>query len=601
MYQIEAKIRKSGNSRELVITCPCRRTCPCIELTKLMVRFPTKIDISNGVSNDGYPVLLMVHEPEELLKHGSNDRDIDQLGQDFFNKKNVTLMPEIHFSKEVRYMPSLYSKKKLVKDLRREYEIMDNSIWNFLVPMDDIQEDAQQDKMPKKEELLNDALEAIYKNYELGLYKLRVTIEFADWNARLFHESYLVEGGTHALDVSPYVFHSESAIRLSRKKEFPDEEILLKFKGDDVKWRFLIVDDYAAKDLELVQSSHQVDNAELLDRMETELKDQSINYSQSDNSPEITVDPVTKCNIVKILLERHGFRVHSRSWHDDEEIEEGASDIDILIEYAETFEDAQRAFKRKKYDIILLDYLLDGNKDKNIRHYGYELLEDIKDKKNEYKIGPNGHLFFIFMSAFTSAVEGRLLAQGLSRSEDYWYIDTGACPTNTPQLFTYNLLQLMDKRLDDSGIQKLSVNKILKVIKEIFFPRDMVADKSSVRERASEHYQDVLSLQYYYRKMLKDVEIPQGYKQGDHLFNINGSVLISHFMLENQHLDGLLEHLTELVHLTAFGTIRQWAEMWEEYLYIRAKLEEIDDGRQDFKAVCDYIEEYILNLKAQQR
>jgi hypothetical protein len=45
-----------------------------------------------------------------------------------------------------------------------------------------------------------------------------------------------------------------------------------------------------------------------------------------------------------------------------------------------------------------------------------------------------------------------------------------------------------------------------------------------------------------------------------------------------------------LVYLTAFGTIRQWSDMWEEYMLIKDRL-------KDNKLLTDKIEEYIISLK----
>ena len=211
------------------------------------------------------------------------------------------------------------------------------------------------------------------------------------------------------------------------------------------------------------------------------------------------------------------------------------------------------------------------------------------------------------MSAFSSAVQGRLLAQGLSQSESYWYIDTGACPTNTPQLFTYSLLQLMEKRLDDSGIWSLTSDEILRLINVIFrTPKTPLLDVSSVRTRARDNYHEVLRLHYNFRTILQDVEVPEDYDENESpgtLFNTKGSVLASYFMLKNHNLGGLLEHLVHLVHMTGFGTIRQWAEMWEEYIYIRTYFEERGLSIKDnnFKQMCEHIENYIFDLKSQQR
>ncbi len=598
-----------------------------------------KIEIESD-EIQGNSVLVIIYSIEEFViaqdKKASDRVPFNQTELRDEPLRNEKL-PIIHLATMNRFWDFMCGDSidsKLPSYIPRYFQIMDNSIWNYLIPV-------LKDNKEKKSfcNLFCRAIAAIYDNYENNIYKLPVAKEYADLNARISQQSYL--SGSHAVMVSPFIFHSETAI----ERLIENDKGCRKLKNGYGKnengvdkcqwrWRFLLVDDRAVE-----KDANDVPNSNC------------------------------KMSIIKRLIERALFNerqdksicVKYREYNNEEFTgNDSLSDAIIVIDCVSSLDDAVKVLKSYKYDIILLDYLLDGGSNRN---YGYELLEKIdyietifeqfndcrlevidkektilnqlktsthkddyqdliafiENSKNDvinekdinkiksrleqerFKVGPRGRMFFIFISAYTTAVNERLLAQGLNRSESYWHIDTGACPTNTPQLFTYNLLQLMDKRLYDSGILDLSITEILKLTKDIFIPREMVADKSSVRERASEHYQDVLSLQYYYRKMLKDVEIPQGYKQGDHLFNINGSVLISHFMLENQHLDGLLEHLTELVHLTAFGTIRQWAEMWEEYLYIRAKLEEIDDGRQDFKAVCDYIEEYILNLKAQQR
>ena len=202
----------------------------------------------------------------------------------------------------------------------------------------------------------------------------------------------------------------------------------------------------------------------------------------------------------------------------------------------------------------------------------------------------------MFISAYSSAVSERLLAYGLNQSEKYWHISLGACPTNTPQLFLYNLIKLMEKRLEDSNIDNLSVEGMMEVIKEIY------GIGGSVRKNASEHYHKIQSFQYYYRNLLKDYDISVG---DEKLFDTEESVLVTNFLNHRINIGGLLEHLAQLVHLTGFGTIRQWPEMWEEYLYVKAQLESliangIDEiRRKAFDNICHSIEDYIRELKSE--
>ena len=127
------------------------------------------------------------------------------------------------------------------------------------------------------------------------------------------------------------------------------------------------------------------------------------------------------------------------------------------------------------------------------------------------------------------------------------------------------------------------------------------------RTNASEQYYKIQSYQYYFRSLLRDYDITVGNKN---LFTTNQSVLITHFLNENINMGGMLEHLGQLVHLTGFGTIRQWPEMWEEYLYVKVQLEslikdeekEIKDEDKERKKklenLCHHIENYIKKLKS---
>lgn len=595
----------------------------------------------DGMSIDSiHRLQIIVHNPEDLFVKGKTS-DIIPLGQDQSDSK----IPILHIVVAGIFNYNLYGNSPLPFILPRYYQYMDNSIWNYYVPMAVFEES----KPDCFQSLFNQAVEKIYDNYENKIYELPVAEEYADLNARILQQSYLPSdrGKGHAKYVSPFIFHSETAIERMIEKNCK------KLKGaygkdkdgkfrNPWRWRFLLVDDKAI-----------------------ELK----NGSPASNC---------KMSIVKRLIERALFNgrkdkevcVQYREYKKGQfgkkningEIDlidkETLSKAIIVIDCVTSLDDAVTVLKKYKYDLVLLDYLLDGGANRN---YGYELLEEIdkveilfeqfndfrlveidKEKtileqlesldnkedfkdlisfinennlgnenkidsvkdtleKKRFKIGPHGKLFFIFISAYMTAVNERLLAQALSRSEKYWYIDIGGCPTNTPMLFTYNLLQLMEKRLNDSGIWRLTSEEIIKFIIEIFIPNN----NKSVRERARDNYHFLLSRHYHFHSLLRDVEVPEDYNKnrGD-IFKIEESVLVSDFILKKHNLGGLLEHMIQLVHLTAFGTIRQWAEMWEEYIYIKAHFEKWERNVSDsveFKRACSYIEKYIYDLKSQQR
>ena len=83
--------------------------------------------------------------------------------------------------------------------------------------------------------------------------------------------------------------------------------------------------------------------------------------------------------------------------------------------------------------------------------------------------------------------------------------------------------------------------------------------------------------------MLDDYHQPKGKHT---IFCSEESVIVTDFIMNNPNLGGLLEHLTQLVYLTAFGTVRQWPEMWEEYQFIKSVLGKIES-----------IEKYIVKIK----
>lgn len=523
-------------------------------------------DENDSINLDtGYKLYVVVHSVKEFLSGQPEKKDdVENYYQlKLFAQKEC--YPILHIIPTDIFLPSLYRPKvALNKKVPRSFQIIDNSIWNYSVPLFKTTyyyEKDGREEVVEWNKLFKDAIESIYKNHEKGLYKLPVTREYADLNARLASESFL--SGSHSEGVSPIIFHSEGVMKYLIKKEFEIQRQTIK-EIRDKKWRILLVDDKA--------------NTSMLDEEERRL-----DYWD------------TKLKIIMNLLEEQ-FYV---KFHDTNGAKRFESEC-FALEYVEKLEYAKDALKKskykknqqekeKEYDIILLDYLL---KEEGDIHYGYDLLEDISDddERQKYNVGPVNKFYFMFISAYSTAVYERLLAEGLNQSEKYWHIAVGACPTNTPQLFLYNLIKLMEKRVDDANINDLSVHGILDTMGKIY------NQKGLIRKNASEHYQDVQSYQYYYRTILKDYKVSLN---NESIFDTEGSVLMTDFMNNNVNLGGLLEHMAQLVHLTAFGTIRQWQEMWEEYIYFKSQLaSQIKNWNQPkFKKLCRNIESYIMSLK----
>ncbi len=466
------------------------------------------------------------------------------------------------------------------RDAPRSRAIVDSSIWNyFLCSKNDL-----------------DAIRnTIYENYKQNYYDLLIAKEYADLNARIATMANLYEdptiksnsnSGGHAAAVSPFLFHSEQVLAAKREEEFEKNKDSI-YNFTQHKWRALLVDDRIHENY-LTPSDRLVSKENIIE-----------------NRIEKILWKGCRCKCVYDLNE-----CKDKAFSADKETEPN-----MVILCVDSLDKAKAALKNYKFDFILLDYLLDDHTDNdgNIigRHYGYELLTDLADEKNgigkdcakditpylhynegkQYIVGPDHRYFFMFISAFTTAISERLRLFGFSRSEKLWHIAEGACPTNTPELFCYNLQKMMVKRIKDSGLEKLNPDKILKLTEKIF--RKATDGKESVRKRANENYTEILSLLYHYNRVRQDIERPSDDRPT--LWSTRGSVLMTAYFNDYLAMGGLLEHLAHLVHLTAFGTARQWSEMWEEYLYFKNQFTDLFNGRLDktIKLVIDDQEQTI--------
>lgn len=450
---------------------------------------------------------------------------------------------------------------------KRYARYMDSSIWNYYIPVLVVDEKAIEldengkirPKLGRYDFIpLERALNEIISNYLNNRYQLRVAREYAHLFSRIVNQSFLPDISGHGKNVSPYLFHSErKSFEDLKKKEHRD--ILSEIK--QYKWRFLLVDDHSTKNMAVVDGS---DTLTKLDIVKTELEKLFKNI-EKDNEPVII-----------------------SSEKDTEDIKKNAT---IYIECATSIEDAKNKLKEKKYEVILLDYLL-GEKGDG-REYGYELLKGIWYKENkdnleeerkkeleksyeeyvfDYKKGPGNLFFFMFISAFTTAVSERLLTEGWLRNEDYcWYIGEGACPINTPYLFQYRLLHIMQKRMTKMKLKRFEIDKYLK---------DKIYGGDGIRNKAREKFKEVLNFMCDYEQLEAD------YAYHKNVFNSAESVMVTNFLGEKLLPKAVFEHVVQLVYLTAFGTVRQWPEMWEEYQFIKSVVGKIDS-----------VEKYIFNLK----
>lgn len=483
--------------------------------------------------------------------------------------------PILHLSS-----PNILAGDRRITHYLRYYNIMDSSIWNYYFSF----QEWFTDNINAKKHLQH-IFESIVKNQLIGLLDAYISTEYASLNSRLIVNNYTDPNG-HGIFVTPFLFHSEWDMQTNIR------EIKGRVDITRYKWRFLLVDDHA------------------VDSITTHGKEMKYDGKSTD------LIPTSKLALVRDGLEQiDGVHVYWRYIDDIDNpttwAEGGHKDGNIEIWGVTNIKKAIGLLQNQRFDIILLDYLLgevslsrndflqkDGVMDaeseeeyeeyihSSSREYGYHLLKRLKklhkDNPTEFR-GPLGRQYFMFISAFTTAVEERLRAEGLNRSEEFWQIGEGACPTNTPALFRYYLMRVMERRLERAGIQDLTESHIMQTVMGIY--DDSKIDSatgriSAVRKNAYDAYHIILGLHYDY-SVLKS-------EQGK-------SCLIDSFIENKVHMGAMLEHLLQLVHLTAFGTVRQWPEIWEEYKFF---VRTINVNKETIREFSEKIENYIIVLKS---
>lgn len=519
----------------------------------------------------------------------------------------------------------------------RYVKYLDSSIWDYFFPLFVLAKNGigQEEWMYNKDiKHLEYILNAIWENTCNGIYEFANAYEYYELNTRLVTNAYLVDRA-HGQAVSPFVFHSEYEMKkaLSKCLTRGEEE-----KQDtnfccNVKWRLLLVDDYADKPLKEARNISQTRSC----RLRTNRSEDECTSVKPTGKLKVIIDNLQSkgctdivwcCPAEEEIEERYNNRNNDLwqlkpwRWYDKDGKEmKRYTNPDVAIVCAQNVKQAFLLLILQRYDVVLLDYLLGDRADKKGREYSYYLLELISGKcakgdenlpceflgvENEYRaaskadlLGPDSCLYFMHISAFVSAIEERLREQHLLRNESFWHIAHGACPTNTPELFLYYLYRIMEKRYESIMKQDGQiVGTLIHFLGKIY--------EENPRMQSVNKFNALLNLRAQYNRIKKDVYKEErellNMKEGDSFIkgcsplDCRSSRLISSTFPDILYYgNSFWEHLQHLVYLTAYGTIRQWPEMWEEYSFIKPKLELNGDKG---KKVCEAIENYIIALKS---
>jgi hypothetical protein len=486
----------------------------------------------------------------------------------------------------------------------------------------------------------------------LKLYETSRAIENREFMARLCQNSRLIVDGGHGGQIAPFLFHSETEM----KEKYIDEvkklkSIVMKDADRKIEWRMLIVDDQATEE-KAINTEKIVPKCKII---KTWLSDLEFNWN-------CVSDNIEKCPKYKEECPKHEGKCTKST--------ENTANINIHMDCAESIAEAEHKLQTKKYDFVLLDYLLGKSFDENgseteNREYAFKLLQDINkvfdeetdeeeqisyyifdksdSKDSKYKLtegtlkdfrvywlktacpqtnnesdydtvepeirmkkinrlkGTGGRFRFFFMSAFTSAVNERMLQLGLTFNTSYWHISRGACPTTTPNLFMFYLVKSMHnqiKKLTDNGIDKKVKFADKKADRKIISLCDLMAviyQAKEERSNAMRCFNAILKMRANYDQYKYDICIDiNGHKTRN---KDNYSFLINSLFPDIPYYDNAFwEHTMHLVYLTAYGTIRQWHDMWEEFMLIKPYLKRVGGEH-----VINGIENHIFELQNQSR
>lgn len=431
--------------------------------------------------------------------------------------------------------PELKKRVHVALNFARQMRFLDSSIWNYYIPFDN-------NFTTEFEQVITE----IKANYEINLYNTIVAREFLEFQNRLLANSYLKNiGEGHASQISPFKFHSERNMKRIADKKL---EKLRTVTQEKIEWNFLLLDDYAKKELRVIKGEAK-----------------------------------NKLEIIKKHIQK----------------KEGKSQLSF--DATETVSEAVEMLNTKIYDVILLDYLLgesEGRHSSMKRAYGHELLLKILHPRNddEKKLMPNrGPLekYWIFpVSVFSSAMFDRLREKGIQYFSDNWILARGADPINTPHLFRYYLFSLLENQLSQV---LFTIKDIIKFLKQN--PVIRVGEKKDEQRKDDEIRLWAKSVFGAFIHRFGKREVIELDKDRNSVFADS----VYKYLHDNPGMEfRFYDHVRQLLYLLAYGSGFHATQMWELSNFVEYEIfENNPDKEYDepfIKTFKHYIPNYITNL-----
>lgn len=412
------------------------------------------------------------------------------------------------------------------------YRFLDSSIWYRYVARTDYSKEKNESRKAFSKNLER-TLEVMAWAYEHGLYRKDVCQEHLEFSNRLIANSYLSGSLGHASHVFPFVFHSETFM------EKKAEGIAEKFHENNLKWNFLLIDDFAKRPLR--ENGQDPPNGQ---RAKGEIIKALIDHTPGQEGEtltfigdiqfEISVHDVT-CSKEDSKKQPFSGSPWKRKVHDVTGSEEDSKPGDNM---------------GVVYDIILLDYLF-SVPDHNL-HYGSDLLEAIDENTARLQGKSILQKYWIHpISVFPEAMLSAFQEKSLQHIEKNWLLARGADPINTPSLFRCSLYEFMQVQFQKLELDEPKLWRFLAYI--------------SILETGEHKVNTGKALAALYQ-LLEEFSAIEGAPKGS---AIRESV---YDMLQNEKYragKALLDHLRQLLYLLAYSKGFDAEAIEREYLALR--------------------------------
>lgn len=452
--------------------------------------------------------------------------------------------------------------KEFGEDERRAY-YLDSSIWC---------------RYAANEEEANLIRAQFARNRELGLYDCNNGKEQMEFSARMLMNARLgeFEGSGHK-KIAPIVFPSEG--EMAKKTQKAVELIKSEFANRPtanlpLTWKILLVDDHANTTL----SGGLCSKLAVIQEVLSPLFDIKVCEGNASAPQRLAPAPAPSPALGGLYQ--------------------------IKLYYVETKEQAKERIKKERFDIILLDYLL--NKPDSF-DTSVDLLVELKNAANEMEDarGPFELLWFSNVSAFSNAIESRLTARGIPHVTEEWIMNKGACAINTPELFKHNLLQFMRYQLGKltrlPGQNDIRESGRIATLYELL--RAIYTVNGKVRDNAQMLFRAVLKFKANYEILRKDIEYGlenEADKRNAAKLAANplkSEIVYSLFPDIVHYTDSFWDHLVHLVYHTAHGSPQQWPQMMVNFKEIKEILRRAaQDNKDGMEELLKAIEGHIIAL-----